>query len=241
MVNFQNTNSHTDPTRNPSSVYFLHPSDSAQKIVNIAFSGRGFSNWRRVMTIALSGKNKSGFVDGSLPRPTSSSGARAWDRVDNVVMGWIIAVLEDSIANSILSYKTSKEIWEELGERYGQSSNAQMFSLQEELNSLVQAPDMTVSEFFTKMKTLWDEFDALNPVPTCNCTAAATYTCDVAKKIYKMQQNTKVISFLMKLDKRFKQVRSQYAHDDRFAYCSPSLQDSFTRRNSPAPKQQWRN
>ena len=131
---YQN-NQNVDPIMNPSSTYFLYPSDSSQKLVNIVFSGRGFSNWKIVMIIALLGKNKIGFVDGTLPRPSGSSASEAWDRVDHVVMGWIIAILEDSIANSVLSYKTSKAIWDELGERYGQSSNAQMFSLQEELNA----------------------------------------------------------------------------------------------------------
>lgn len=160
------------------------------------------------MTIAMSGKNKIGFVDGSLPRPSGNSTAKAWDRVDHVVMGWIIAVLEDSIANSVLSYKTSKAIWDELGERDGQSSNAQMFSLQEVLNTLTQTSEMTISEFFTKIKTLWDEFDELNPVPSCNCPAASSCTCEIAKKCFKMQQNIKVISFLMKHDKKYKQVKS---------------------------------
>ena len=184
-------NGHVDPTMNPSSVYFLHPFDNSQKIVNIVFAGRGFSNWKRVMTIALSGRNKLGFVDDSLSRPNNNSSARALDRVDNVVMRWIIGVLENSIANSILSFKTCKEIWDELEERYGQSSNAQMFSLQEELNALVQTTKMSISEFFTKIKTLWDEFDALNPIPTCTYTAAANCTCDVAKKVFKMQLNNK--------------------------------------------------
>ena len=71
--------------------------------MNITFSGTGFVDWKRVMVIALSGKNKLGFVDGSLPRPTQSTQARALDRVNNVVMGWIIAVFEDSIAKRILS------------------------------------------------------------------------------------------------------------------------------------------
>ena len=79
------------------------------------------------MIIALLGRKKLGFVDGTLPRPTSNSSAKAWDRVDNIVMGWIIGVFEDSIANSILSYKISKDIWDELNERYGQRSNAQIF------------------------------------------------------------------------------------------------------------------
>ena len=88
--------------------------------MNLIFSGSGFVDWKRVMIIALSGKNKLGFVDGSLPKPTQNGAANeAWDRVNNVVMGWIIAVLEDSIAKSVLSYKKAREIWVELGERYG--------------------------------------------------------------------------------------------------------------------------
>lgn len=72
------------------------------------------------MKIALSGKNKLAFVDGSLPRPTNNaSKEKAWDRVNNIVMGWIIIVLEDSIAKNVLSYKTTKEIWYEPEERYG--------------------------------------------------------------------------------------------------------------------------
>ena len=96
----------------------------------------------------------------------------------------------------------------ELGERYGQSSNAQLFSLQKELNNLVQTPNMKIAEFFTKIKTLWDELDGLNPLPTCSCPASDSCVCDIAKKCFKMQQNNRVISFLMRLDKRYSQVRS---------------------------------
>ena len=77
-------------------------------------------------------------------------------------MGWIIAVLEDSIVKSILSYKTSREIQIELGERYDQRSNAHMFALQEEMNILIQTPNMSIFYFFTKIKILWDKFDGLN-------------------------------------------------------------------------------
>ncbi|CAO2822842.1 unnamed protein product [Amaranthus hypochondriacus] len=76
------------------------------------------------------------------------------------------------------------------------------------MNAQSQTPDMSISEFFTKIKTLWDEFDAFYPIPICTCTATLNCTCDVSKKVFKMQQNNKVISFLMKLDKKYKQVRS---------------------------------
>ena len=67
---------------------------------------------------------------------------------------------------------------------------------------------MKISEFFTKIKTLWDELDSLNPLPICSCDAANTCSCEIAKKCHKMLQTNRVISFLMRLDKNFGQVRS---------------------------------
>lgn len=67
---------------------------------------------------------------------------------------------------------------------------------------------MKISESFTKIKTLWDELDSLNPLPVCSCTTTNSCACEIAKKCNKMQQNNRVISFLMRLDKIFGQVRS---------------------------------
>lgn len=130
-------NTNLDPTMNPSSVYFLHPSDTGQRLVSEVFGGTGYDDWKRSMIIALSGKNKLVFLDGTLSRPGNNSpNCKAWDRVNHVVMGWILAVLENSIAKSVLWFKNAREIWVELEECYGQSSNTQLFALQEEVNLL---------------------------------------------------------------------------------------------------------
>ena len=82
--------------------------------------------------IALSGKNKMGFVDGLVKRSkTSTVNAKAWDRVNNVVMGWLLSVIDEKIANTLQWLKTAKDIWDELEERYGQTSCAQLFSIQQ--------------------------------------------------------------------------------------------------------------
>ena len=67
---------------------------------------------------------------------------------------------------------------------------------------------MKIAEFFTKIKTLWDELDSLNPIPISSYATSSSCECDIAKKCFKMQQNNKVISFLMMLDKKYSQVRS---------------------------------
>lgn len=58
----------TDPTMNPSSPYYLHPTDTGLKLVTTVFNGAGFKGWKRSITIALSGKNKLGFVNGTIKR-----------------------------------------------------------------------------------------------------------------------------------------------------------------------------
>lgn len=89
------------------------------------------------MMIALSSKNKTCFIDASLTKPSANSpNLRAWERVNNTVIGWILVVLESSIAKSVLLYSTAREIWVELEERYGLSSLAQQFSLLEKISAV---------------------------------------------------------------------------------------------------------
>ena len=92
-------------------MYFLHPTESGQKIITKIFNGVSFKDWKRTMVIGLSGKNKMGFVDGSVKRSTTSTvNAKAWDRVNNVVMGWLLSVIDEKIANTLQWLKTSKDI-----------------------------------------------------------------------------------------------------------------------------------
>lgn len=82
------------------------------------------------MVIDLSGKNKLCFVDGNIPRLVANSpNLKARDGVNNIVIGWILSALNPIIAKSVIWFKTEREIWVELEERYGQSSTAELFAL----------------------------------------------------------------------------------------------------------------
>lgn len=89
------------------------------------------------MSIALSGKNKLKFVDGSIKRHVNSvSLGKAWDRVNDVVIGWLLNAMDEKVSGSILYFKTAKEIWDELEHRFGQSSSAQLFYVEEQINKV---------------------------------------------------------------------------------------------------------
>lgn len=39
---------------------------------------------------------------------------KAWDRINDVIIGWLLRVVDEKISKTILWLNTTKEIWEEL-------------------------------------------------------------------------------------------------------------------------------
>ena len=67
----------------PSSPYFLHHSDGPGLIlVSQVLTGDNYASWNRAMLIALSVKNKIGFIDGSITKPEGND--------INLLNSWII-------------------------------------------------------------------------------------------------------------------------------------------------------
>lgn len=87
---------HTDPISamaDPMSPYFLtHADNPGMILVSQPLNGDNYIAWSRSMMIALSAKNKLGFVNGSLPRPNESNPnlLAAWVRGNSIVISWIL-------------------------------------------------------------------------------------------------------------------------------------------------------
>ncbi|XP_059294735.1 uncharacterized protein LOC132047752 [Lycium ferocissimum] len=177
--------------------YFISSSDSpGTLLVNSVFDGKSFGGWKRAMWIALTAKNKSGFVDGTTKEPMEGSDLRsAWCRSNNMVISWLLNSLSRDISESVLYYATAKDIWEELEARFGQSSGARLYQLQKELSDLVQGPS-DIATYFTKIKRLWDELDTLDSFIPCSCDC----TCKAKEKNIKSKQDERLVKFLMGLN-----------------------------------------
>lgn len=131
------------------SVYYIHPSDSSSQLVSVKFNGVGFSNWKRVMMLSLSAKNKIGFVNGTITKPAANSpDLNDWERCNDLVCSWLLTSLDNNIAKSV-----SREIWSDLEDRFGYASVAEIYALEQQLTELNQG-SKSVSEFFTEIKTL---------------------------------------------------------------------------------------
>ena len=150
------------------------------------------------MVLALTSKNKLSFVDGTLEKPSEdSSKYSAWVRCDSMIIGWIVSNLGVLIARSVLNLNTAREIWLDLEEMFGQGSAAQLYSLNEEWTSLTQDSNMTIAEY-SRAKVIWDEVDSITSFPTCVCKGCS---CTLTQKFLKLQQDQRLIEFLIKIHK----------------------------------------
>ncbi|XP_020255452.1 uncharacterized protein LOC109832512 [Asparagus officinalis] len=105
---------------NTDSPYFLHSSDNpGVSIVTQNLTGENYATWSRAIRMALLAKNKYGFIDGTIEKPSPSDPkASQWERCNKMVYSWILNSVHNDIANStssIASYFTGlKALWDEL-------------------------------------------------------------------------------------------------------------------------------
>jgi hypothetical protein len=112
-----------DPTSDPSSPFFVHPSDGPSSVkVSPALTGANYPSWSRSMRRALGAKLKIEFIDGSLPRPVDpfDPSIRAWNRCNMLVHSWIMNSVSGSIAQSIVFMDNALDVWNDLKERFSQ-------------------------------------------------------------------------------------------------------------------------
>ena len=90
----------------PSSPHFLHHSDSLGLVlVSQQLTGDNYSSWSRAMIIALSVKNKIGFIDGSIMKPEGNdlNLLNFWVKNNHMVISWILNSVSKEISASIIS------------------------------------------------------------------------------------------------------------------------------------------
>ncbi|XP_075101795.1 uncharacterized protein LOC142177224 [Nicotiana tabacum] len=184
--------------------YHLNNSDSpGMTLVNTMFDGRGYPGWRRSILLSLSAKKKLGFINGACLSPDlKSPDHEQWSCVNDMVISWILNALSKDIADSVVYSKTAKELWNSLEQRFGRSNGAKLYHLQKELSGLVQG-NSDIAAYFTKLKRLWDELDALNVIICCSYVCV----CEGKTKLTKSLEDQRLIQFLMGLNDIYAQAR----------------------------------
>lgn len=178
----------------PASPYYLHYGDNTgMQIISVVLTEDNYTTWSRAVVIALSVKNKEGFIDGTINKPHKDDPLiSAWRRCNHVVSSWIINSIPKELYPSVMHKDSAREIWIELRDRYIQSNSTRIYKLKKQISSISQE-NSSASTYFNRFKGLWEELDNYRP--------------DVNGNFYKHEDQ--VMQFLMGLDDQFSAVRSQ--------------------------------
>ena len=89
-----------------------------------------------------------------------------------------------------------------------QRNGPRIFQLKKAISMLKQE-QLSVTSYFTRMKTLWDELSSYKLVPICSCGVMRNCTCNIMKSLIESQEHEHIMFFLMGLNDRFTHVRDQ--------------------------------
>ncbi|GKE31552.1 ribonuclease H-like domain-containing protein [Tanacetum coccineum] len=141
----------------------LHPDDTtALTVVSIKLKGtKNYLVWSCAMLLALEGKNKIGFINGSCKRSnTYEVLGKQWDRVNAIVLGWILNLISEELFLGQIFSIRAKHVWKELKETYDKVDGSIMFSLHNQINTLKQNGTY-IADYYHKLNALWKQYDAM--------------------------------------------------------------------------------
>ncbi|XP_071714486.1 uncharacterized protein [Rutidosis leptorrhynchoides] len=188
---------------------FVHPSDGpgSLSIQEKLIGAQNYRSWRRSVEIGLSTKRKLGFVTGSVIRSaTNAVEAEQWDTCNNMVISWIMNSVSESIVKSIMFVGTASEIWKQLEKRFALSNGSRKYKLYKDMYSSEQLGS-TVSEYYTRMKCIWEEIDSMSELPRIENVIPEIVAFLAALNLQKEEQH--LFQFMNGLDEHFGALRSQ--------------------------------
>lgn len=127
-----------------------------------------------------------------------------WEKYDCLVSSWILNSMPKELSEDFLYDESSRELWKELEQRFGQSNGPLLYQLERNINLTMQN-DMSIMEYYIKMKRLWSEYGLLRPDPICHCVC----DCNAFQKITEYKEDDKLIQFLMGLNETYDNVINQ--------------------------------
>ncbi|XP_073138193.1 uncharacterized protein [Henckelia pumila] len=177
----------------PTSPYYLHPSDGPQITISpIVLRRENYNEWVRSMRNNFRAKNKLGFLDGTIPKPDDGTPeASLWVTVHSTLVGWIHNTLDPVLRSSVPQPEDVKDMWDDIRQRFSIGNGPQIHELKSLLGACKQRGHSVV-HYYNELRKIWDELAGYSTAPTCTCAAATVFAQE--------KENEKVHAFLVGLD-----------------------------------------
>lgn len=187
---------------------YIAPHDyPGMNLTSIQFNGINFVSWSRQIKRGFDAKHKLGYITGSVKQPEyeDSIEGQKWITCDYLVCSWITNSMKPEFVEAFIHAPTAVHLWKDINDRYEQSSGTMVYQL-ERVAMQINQGNLSVSEYFNKMKKVWDELNSINSAPICECKSCV---CGLVERTQKREDNAKLMQFLMRLNDDYENIRSQ--------------------------------
>ncbi|CAN6696828.1 unnamed protein product [Malus baccata var. baccata] len=156
------------------SLYLYHSDPPGAILVPQPLVEDNYSTWVQSISMALTVKNKLGFVDGTINKPSEdiSKELQQWKRCNNLVKTWLLGSMSKEISRSVINYKDAQQMWTDLQERFSHVNIIQLFHVENEIHDCVQSNMSKTMKFLMGLNesyaTVRSNTIFLEPLPTVN-------------------------------------------------------------------------
>jgi len=135
---------------------FLHTIDNSGVLISsIQLTGAdNFSVWSRALKIAILGRNKLGFIDGSCKKEAYGPNlVNLWERCNAIVLSWIMNCVSKELLGGIVYSTNAASVWKDLAERYDKVDGSRIFQLHKKIATVSQGTS-SISAYFSRLREL---------------------------------------------------------------------------------------
>ncbi|KAM5569030.1 hypothetical protein ABKV19_016516 [Rosa sericea] len=168
-----------------------------QRLCSVVLNEFNYLPWSRAVTLALGGRSKLSFINGSLEAPDITSPTyETWLCKDQLVMSWLLNSMEPKLSELFSYSESAYHLWRSVYDMYGNQNNAaRVFQLKKEIAGLQQG-DKTFVQHLGSLKSMWNELNLYRP-----------HTTD-ATTLLKRADEDKVFQMLASLGSEYEDLRS---------------------------------
>ncbi|XP_019414957.1 PREDICTED: uncharacterized protein LOC109326675 [Lupinus angustifolius] len=123
-----------------------------------------------------------------------------------MILSWFTRSMTKKIGQSTIYIDNAQELREDLKERFSKGDYFRISNVLQELH-LIRQGDRNIFEYFTDVKTLWDELESLRPLPSFQCEIK--FECQMMNIVKNHRDIEYVICFLKGLNDEFNTIKAQ--------------------------------
>lgn len=139
----------TSAIKDLQSPYYLHHTNHHGSIViTPKLNSSNYVAWSRSFILALSIRNKTRFIDGTIPKAaTIDSLFEPWVGCNNLILARLLESLTPRIASTMFYMNSTTEVWNTLKLNFDQPDDTRVCNLQYSLGNVSQGSRSVVSYF----------------------------------------------------------------------------------------------